>query len=451
MKFPFIVKDKRKVFQEGESFYPLAVPTEEPYPNLPWPKSLCPHVESCPVLDDFSNLKEVYSCPFAFQDGCPLFFLQFDEFAETESLQGVEIFEAGTDSTRDWTPEHLDQIVSNFKAKVVDPPLVALGHDEDQGILMNAGLPAAGWISDLKRVGSKLVANISDVPKKVAEAIRNKAYKYISAEIYPFFMSEGKNIGKVLRRIALLGADIPRVKSLNEILARYDENQDKQKIESFSFPSGEDSKRSHKMDIEKLQADLEATKQEVQAKEDQIKKFAEENQKLKDQLKGAQSNEEIKKFSEELKARQDQVDQLKGKVAALETERLAAMKAQHLREIDTFAEQLKSKGFNAGILDEGGIKPFLSALDNSKILEFSENDKQTPFQKACQIFSEIANKASEGKLFVPLGQLKEPDISDVPEGVDPDAFELDQKIRKYAEDHKVSYEQAFKVVYKGGE
>jgi len=420
-RFPFIIKEKGPLFfREGEKFYPYPIPETELYPEFPWPKSLCEHAPECPVSDDLTDISAAYCCPHALKNGCPLFLTHFDEFAELERITDVEIFEIGQDATKDWTEKDLDEIIKNFNSRVVDPPLVALGHGEEQDLLKKAGLPAAGWVESLKRKGKKLIADIADVPRLVAEAIKKKAYKYISAEIYPAFMHEGKNLGKVLRRIALLGADIPRIKSLREVLARYDD-------------TGQESLWIGGIRMEDKDA----------------KKDVRDEQKQKDDGKPEGKIE----FAEELKKRDEEIKKLREETERLRKEREAEKRAAHLKDIDYFCERLKSEtGFSAAIIDEGGLKDLLVLLDWQKPVKFSEEEEKTPYEKFTEVMMNIAKAAQEGKLVVPLGRLKEDDLPEVPKDVDPEAFELDRKIMKYAEEKKISYEQAFKELYlqKGG-
>ena len=451
MKFPYIVKGKEKLFSEADKSYPYAIPNEELFPDSPWPKSLCPWAPQCPVNDSFDNLKDIYSCPHAFESGCPLFLLHFDEFAEMDEIKDVEIFEAGGNDTPSWTKEDLKQIVTNFKNNVVNPPLVALGHDENQDLLAKAGLPAAGWVSNLKIQGNKLLADLKDVPQKVSQAIQNKAYKFVSAEIYPAFVKGSENVGKVLRRIAILGADIPRIKSLNEILARYDESiSDPQTIWTGV----------NTMDIEKLKKDLETAQAEakkfsedLKSKETEMQTLLSEKADLEAKISEQSGDDTLKskvdEFSEQLKSKDAEIAALKAQSDHLQKIHLAEKTAQHLQKIDSFCESLKGSGFSAAIVDEKGLKSFLGSLDNSKALKFAEGDEKTPFAKAIDIFSEIVKAKSDGKLFVPLGNLKEPSEDNEPENMVPGTFALHQKIRKYSEDHKVSYEDAYLAVTGG--
>jgi len=444
MRFPYILKDKDpRFFQEQDKAYPFAVPADEVYPEFPWPKSLCEHAHECPVSDALTDLDKIYTCTFATQNGCPLFLTNFDEFAELETVKDVEIFEIGQEATKDWTDKDLDQIVANAQLASVHPPMVALGHDESQNLLRKAGLPAAGWVSKVRKVGKKLICDLSEVPKLVAEALRKKAYRYISAEIYPSFLQEGKDLGKVLRRIALLGADIPVIKSLQEVMARYDED---------SFDESQTTFWTGACDImnedEKKRVEEEAAAAVVIAEVAASAEAAAQTQ----AIKMAETDGKLLEFTEQMKAKDTEIAELKAASEALATERKAEKCASHLRDIDLFCEQLKSsKGLSAAVLDEGGVKDFLTCLDTNSSIKFSETEEKTAYQKAVEVFSLIADKAVEGILTVPLGSLKESENpGSVPKGTDAEGFEMDQKIRKYAEEHKVSYETAYSACYTGG-
>ncbi|GAH91161.1 unnamed protein product, partial [marine sediment metagenome] len=67
----------------------------------------------------------------------------------------------------------------------------------------------------------KLYASFKAVPEKIKEVVNKMAYRFPSVEIYKNFEYGGKNFGKVLRRVALLGADIPRIKTLDDISNLY--------------------------------------------------------------------------------------------------------------------------------------------------------------------------------------------------------------------------------------
>ena len=133
----------------------------------------------------------------------------------------AEIFSTGTWNGETFDRADLEEIAGNFhrlKASL-NPPL-KFGHDEDQTLLGQMdGDPALGWVEDLRVEGDKLVAKFAGVPDVVHEAIREGRYRRISAELYFNVRHEGQEIGKVLKAVALLGADLPAVTNLEDLSA----------------------------------------------------------------------------------------------------------------------------------------------------------------------------------------------------------------------------------------
>lgn len=108
------------------------------------------------------------------------------------------------------------------------PPAI-LGHDE-QELLKNSGHPAAAWVHDVRVINAptpedpyaaKLQAKMGDAPASVSRLINRRAYRKTSAEIYDEPPDGCKGVpgvqGKVLRAVAFLGREIPRVKRLEDI------------------------------------------------------------------------------------------------------------------------------------------------------------------------------------------------------------------------------------------
>jgi hypothetical protein len=145
----------------------------------------------------------------------------------------VEVFAVGEhrDGDRVWTAADLRQIAANFRANSfsaagkVDPSVVALsvdvglGHEEAQKILADSGLPAAGYVTALRydESAGKLVATFRHVPAEVAAAIRDKRYSKVSAEIYDEPPPGVPGRGPMLRRVVLLGGELPAVKALRPL------------------------------------------------------------------------------------------------------------------------------------------------------------------------------------------------------------------------------------------
>jgi hypothetical protein len=147
-------------------------------------------------------------------------------------LPPFELFAAGLHRGEWYTLGDLDRVVANFHRFAgangeaigckVNPPIV-LGHSDEQTLLEDSGLPAAGIITNLWRDGSKLIGVPGDVPELIGRLINQRAYRTVSAEFWPNFVDgQGKSWGLTLRRVALLGGEVPQVKSLADLpLAKF--------------------------------------------------------------------------------------------------------------------------------------------------------------------------------------------------------------------------------------
>lgn len=197
---------------------------------------------------------------------------------QTFNLNGVEIFSTGVWNGDKYSEKDLDAMIKNFDEVGFEPP-VKLGHNEEQSELQD-GQPALGYISKIYKVGSKLVADFKELPKKVYEAVKRGNYKRVSSEIYWNYKANGSTFNRVLKAVALLGADIPAVTNLESITGLYsnmgtgeikyhyngkeseimEENHDKVSIEKY-----ED-------EISQLRKEKEEVMKEYQAHKDEIKK-----------------------------------------------------------------------------------------------------------------------------------------------------------------------------------
>jgi len=137
---------------------------------------------------------------------------------ETVDVPAIEIMAEGTWNGDPYTRADLDAIVSSFSDLQgrLDPP-VKLGHDDVQKIAQKDGFPAVGWVRRLYRKGGKLIADLGDVPKRIAGLISAGAYQKVSAEIYFDREIDGKTYSRILKAIALLGGDMPAVKDIQSI------------------------------------------------------------------------------------------------------------------------------------------------------------------------------------------------------------------------------------------
>lgn len=209
---------------------------------------------------------------------------------ETKSVNGVEIFAAGTWNGDKYTIEDIDQLVLAFNETGKHlPPYLKLGHSKKQTLLQQDGYPAAGWVGNLRRVGEKLVADFRNIPAKLHDLILTKAYRTVSAEIFWNFKVGEKVYPKLLKAVALLGADTPGVQTLDDIIQLYashggskqDENSDAEARVYELELKKEDSEMPKT--LEQLQQELADKETQLSQASDKIKQLeqsAEDNKTL---------------------------------------------------------------------------------------------------------------------------------------------------------------------------
>lgn len=131
------------------------------------------------------------------------------EFAQhSNTIKGVEIFAAGKHNGDDYSDKDLDSMVSAFQA-LDFRPAIKVGHTKD-----TPGAPAYGWVANLRREGSRLLADFTDMHDSVVDAVRKKSYDRVSSEIYFNLKRGGKTFARALKAVALLGAEVPAVAGL---------------------------------------------------------------------------------------------------------------------------------------------------------------------------------------------------------------------------------------------
>lgn len=141
--------------------------------------------------------------------------------SETYTITNCPIFAVGQWNGDIYTEADLDHMVAAFNQVGFQPPM-KLGHDESQQLAKNDGMPAIGWATNLRRVGTQLYCDLKDLPKRVYDAIKRKNYNRVSAEVYWDYTCNGKKWPRVLKALSLLGADIPAVTSLGALETLYD-------------------------------------------------------------------------------------------------------------------------------------------------------------------------------------------------------------------------------------
>lgn len=135
----------------------------------------------------------------------------------------VEIFAVGKWNGMQFTMDDLQKIASAYTSlKEVHKIPLKFGHNDKQQ--MTDGYPALGWVEDVRIEGDKLVAEFSSVPKIVRDAITSKLYRNVSIELDVDVEYKGTKYDYVLSAVALLGADLPAVKTLADLGAYLPDN-----------------------------------------------------------------------------------------------------------------------------------------------------------------------------------------------------------------------------------
>src|SRR3990167_3940088 len=137
-----------------------------------------------------------------------------------QDLLGVEVFAVGTWNGMKFVQEDLRAIADNTNAllaKSTHKPPLKLGHHDQDDFLYGPngdGQPALGWMENIRAVADKLMADFKSVPDIVVEAVKQGRYRQLSIE-----MDYLKHVGWIATGVALLGADLPIVKTLDDLQA----------------------------------------------------------------------------------------------------------------------------------------------------------------------------------------------------------------------------------------
>src|SRR5262249_54231096 len=119
-------------------------------------------------------------------------------------IKSVEAFRTGTWNGDAYTEDDLDAMVTASTEVGFTPPLT-VGHQHAPGA------PAIGWVENLRRHGAVLLADLVALPDKIFAQVRDRAFDRLSAEIYWDFERAGRVYSRVLKAVALLGAETPAV------------------------------------------------------------------------------------------------------------------------------------------------------------------------------------------------------------------------------------------------
>lgn len=331
------------------------------------------------------------------------------EQTKTGTLTNVEIMAVGTHNGDKFTERELDEMVSAFGA-LDFRPAIKLGHVMDE-----TGLPALGYVSNLRRTGHKLVGDITDIPSEVFAAIREKRYNRVSAEVLYNFKRAGTTFRRVLRAVALLGVEIPAVAGLKPLVGQYAERGEYERIGFYELET------SDMTDNEALKAEIEQLKAQLDEKSgESIDAVKQQNLSL------LASIEQNKKEAAELKA-------LAETLRREAYEMKACAKASEVK-IPAFRECIKAM-YSLAVSDERTATYSVNGKEESVTLsQLLDGLVKDINAKSAHLFGESTKSTGEEQKALSRNEYQSA------------GHEVDQKAREYSALNKVDYSSAVKAV-----
>ena len=353
------------------------------------------------------------------------------DLPQTFDVLDVEIFSAGKPKGHVYSDVDIEEIVKGFsETKSELKPYLKLGHDynkKDVSFSSVSGMPAVGWVENLRKVGKKIVADFKQVPKKVYELIKAQAYKRVSSEIFWNIEVNGKKYNRLLKAVSLLGADTPAVGNLDDIIALYKSDSE---VQEYQFDI-----ENNKIKEVNYQDNTKTKKKEEQrmAELDELKK---ENKKYQEDLK--KSEDEKKVAEDKAKVAEDEKKEAeKGKKVA-EDELGKKKDAETKAEATATVEKLIADGHWYPADKDTLVAKFIADRSMSEVKKYKIGEEEKTFEEF------FINALS--KFTVDLNTAEISETGDVTSKKDNLATK--NKAEKYAKDNNVSYTEALVAISK---
>ena len=375
-------------------------------------------------------------------------------------LNGVEIFSTGTHNGDKYTGDDLDAMVEAFNSLDFKPPLKS-GHAKD-----DPGHPALGWVTNLRRLGDKLVADFADMPKLVYDYIRDKRFNTVSSEIYWNLKRGSNTFSRALKAVALLGAEIPAVAGLRPLheLFNADDADAVVKQGTTAILNYSKDEVMNEEEIKKLNEDLAVAKKaaadqtaKAEAAEKAAKESADKIAALEAvvkaggtvdatlrNLKDAENEAKLKTLSSNLEAATATAKAEREARAALET--ASADKEARIAKLEE-AQRVAKLGEVAAKCRIPALRPFvqqfvdLATRQADAKVYAADGVSQIPAMAAVEAFVKFSND-NAAKLFTVVSNHTTDNG-----GTGDVQGDVDAKIRKYAAEHSKTYEQAMDAVF----
>lgn len=277
------------------------------------------------------------------------------QMSKTYDLK-TEIFATGKWNGLTFNQQDLDTIVAAFESlREVHKVPLKFGHNDEQP--MTDGQPALGWVEKIWTEAGKLFAHFTDVPEVVYDAVKSKRYRHVSVELDMGVEHKGNHYPWVLSGVALLGADIPAVNTINDLTTYMGrEELSFSKRVAFSAIQGTVTKTKEAvMADEKLEAQVRALQAQVDQLTEQNKVFAREKVELESQVTEFKAKEELNaKKAEKAKFAQARTD-LEGRLEELVKADVItpAQREKFMAEFKAEDDAVAKLNFTLDVLEEG--------------------------------------------------------------------------------------------------
>ena len=202
------------------------------------------------------------------------------EYLDTVTLVGIDLLASGGPYKGSGSPpegDYYDQAelrtiadANNELADEITPP-VKVGHNRAQKLLKNSGLytdemPSAGWLTNFRVENGRLLADLRDVPRKLATLIPH-GFRKRSVELSKVTSQTkgGRVYENVVTGLALLGAKNPAVRSLtdvrslDDVLAWYADSD----MATDTYAPGVEHETVMRIDVVEPDIDIRALAEEV--------------------------------------------------------------------------------------------------------------------------------------------------------------------------------------------
>lgn len=294
----------------------------------------------------------------------------------SKTIKEVEIFEPGYHNGKTFTDDDIEKIVKDTKNAMekenVQIP-IKLGHSDEQSVAKKLfgddtkGMPALGWVKNIKKLGKKVVADLCDIPDKLYEMLEEKMWNTRSIELWEGFKSgAGANLGSVITGLALLGAEQPAVTTLATLFEEGSENVKKYNVKGDNVMT----------ETKTTEAVVAVTTETVTPQLSEVEKFDKLREYKKAADEGKEAISQLAKFKKETAIAEDKAFleglAAKGQLLPFQKEMLFSV----LPEIENKEVKYFDKEIEEDVTGKTKdmFKKFLSSLPNQ--VEYAEFSKQ---------------------------------------------------------------------------